>query len=710
MKKVGLLVSTLIGFTLTISAQQNWCGTDNHLHKHFENHPESVQAFIEHNVRAASGQTSGADRSDPIIIPVVVHVIHDNGVGNISFEQIQSGIDMLNDDYNRLNADAADTRNTANAPFAPIADTVGISFALAKIDPDGNCTNGVERRNSPGATYSAGENAKYDVSGGLDAWPRDRYFNIWIVNSIESDGSGGTTLGYAEFPQFDTDGFGIIIRHDSYGTTGTASGDRTLTHEVGHCLGLLHTFQGPFFGGGTGCHTTDCASAGDFICDTPPASASHWDCPAAYNSCTGIPANDYYGMDAYDQWENYMSYAPCQNMFSQDQVAMIQNNLVNIGFLADLVSLANQTATGVLAPEVLCQANFYADKEIICAGNSVSFMDESFFNVTGWNWTFEGAAISSSTDQNPIITYPNAGVFDVTLEVTDGISTVTLTLTDYIRVLPVPGDPLPYTEGFESISSLPDYDRFLVINENEADTWELTSSAFYTGSKSAYISNFGNDDGTADELISGTIDLSGVDPADPLVFSFQYAYKRRTSADDEWLKFYVSKDCGQTWALRKNLHGTSLDTDISASAFVPSSLDDWTEVVVTNITSDYYVADFRYKFEFINDNGNNIYLDHINMYPESMLGINATASSVDLSVYPNPTSNQTTLAIQSTNPSNCTIVLYDALGNEVQVVHDGILGSGTYEFEINTADLASGIYTIRFISDDQVQTIKLIKE
>ena len=708
MKKIGLLVLSLIGFSTIFYGQQNWCGSDALLQKTFQQHPSAVHSFVEHNARIATGQVTGAaDRTDPIIIPVVVHVLHDNGIGNISYEQIQSGIDQLNEDYNRLNADTVNTRNDVNAPFMPVAANIGIEFRLAKIDPNGNCTNGVERRNSP-VTYNAGENAKYYDEGGLDAWDRHRYMNIWIVNTIESDG-GGVTLGYAAFPQFADDGYGLLIRHDSYGTAGTASGDRTLTHEIGHCLGLLHTFQGPFWGTGTGCHTSDCESNGDFCCDTPPAEEAHWSCPSTYNSCTGTPTNDSYGFDAYDQWENYMSYAPCQNMFSEGQKAIVLANLTDISFLADLVSLANQAATGVNDPEILCQAEFYSDGITICAGETINFFDASYFNPTGWTWTFEGGT-GSTTDQNPAVTYNTAGTYDVSLEVTDGITTVSSTIPDYILVLPDPGDIIPYKEGFEELTTVPDNDRFLVQNNNSQSTWEMNSSVAYTGDDCAWIDNFGVNDGSKDALISGTIDLSGVASTDPMIFNFRYAYQRRTSADDEWLRFSISKDCGQTWSVRKALHGSTLSAEINSSAFAPAGPEDWTEVYITNITSDYYVSDFRYKFEFQNDGGNNIYLDHINMYPESMTGLTETGNESHLSVYPNPASGKVTLSLNANDNQHYEIRIYDALGNEVVLVHSGSLTSGEHIFEQDISNLAAGVYVIKVASERHTETIKLIKD
>jgi len=710
MKKIGLLVISLVGFSSVFYAQQNWCGADAYLQKQFAENPGSQQQFIEHTIRAGSGQFGSQDRTDPIIIPVVVHVIHDNGVGNISYDQIQSGIDQLNEDFSRQNPDTIDTRNTVDAPFWPISANIDIQFALAKLDPNGNCTNGVERRNSPAGTYNATDDSKHYATGGLDGWDYSMYLNVWVVNTIESDGTGGITLGYAAFPQFANDDYGLLIRHDSYGTMGTGSGDRTLTHEIGHCLGLLHTFQGPFFGTGTGCHTTDCASNGDFCCDTPPATEAHWSCPPSHNSCTSTPTNDFFGFDAYDQWENYMSYAPCQNMFSEGQKAIIIGNLNGIAFLTNLVSLANQTATGVALPEVLCQADFYSDVQTICAGNSINFSDGSYFNVTGWTWTFPGGTPSSSNLQNPTVTYAAGGTYDVTLEVTDGISTQTITMTDFILALSDPGDIIPYKEGFETLSSVPDNDRFMVTNDNGLSTWTLNNSVAYSGYDCASIANFGLTDATKDELISGTIDLSSVSTSDPLVFNFRYAYNRKTSTDDDWLRFYVSKDCGETWALRKQFHGSTLSTDISATAFVPTSEDDWTVVNVTNITSDYFVSDFRYKFEFENEGGNNIYLDHINMYPESMTGIFEAENPTGLSVYPNPTANNFMISFVANAESSYEICIYDAIGNKVEVLYLGMLANGLNSLEFSLANLSSGVYVIKVSSEESTETIKLIKE
>ena len=168
----------------------------------------------EHILRAQQNNLVTGDRAAGCIIPVVVH---DGGVSNISVDQIQSALDILTEDYTKMNDDTLSVRNTAEAPYLPIASNMNISFELAKLDPNGDCTNGVERRYSPASGTNANDDVKSYALGGLDAWPRERYMNIWVVTSIEGSGQG-TTLGYAQFPYFGSpDTYGVVIRHDRMG-------------------------------------------------------------------------------------------------------------------------------------------------------------------------------------------------------------------------------------------------------------------------------------------------------------------------------------------------------------------------------------------------------------------------------------------------------------------------------------------------------------
>ena len=206
---------------------------------------------------------------------------------------------FLNEDYRRLNADTADTRSI----FKSVAADVEVEFQLARLDPSGNCTEGITR------TYSTLTNNASNNVKSLISWNNKRYLNIWVVASINIPGGPNNVLGYAyqpvsggNNPTFD----GVVIRHDQVGTIGTAASPtlggenfgRTLTHEVGHYLGLDHTFDGRCFGG-DGCG------------DTPPAADPNYGCPTGINSCSNDAPN------LPDQIENYMDYSDggCQNMY-----------------------------------------------------------------------------------------------------------------------------------------------------------------------------------------------------------------------------------------------------------------------------------------------------------------------------------------------------------------------------------------------------------
>ncbi|MDG1914529.1 MAG: M43 family zinc metalloprotease [Crocinitomix sp.] len=702
----NFIVTSLFIFAVgALNAQvEPWCGTDQYNESIFAANPDLRLQMHEHLSRVTSGAFASEERDGECIIPVVVHIIHDNGEGNIRHEQVLSGIQMLNEDFNRTNADADDTRDTDTAPFLDQASNMGIRFELAKIDPDGECTNGIQRRYAGSRSYNAGNGMKHYSSGGLDAWNRNYYFNIWIVNSINSDGAG-TILGYAEFPYGGgSSNYGVIIRNDYFGSTGTASGDRTLTHEVGHCLGLLHTFQG-------GCHSDACDDNGDYCCDTPPVSEAQWSCSTTQNTCDEVPSGDLYGFDAKDQFENYMSYSPCQNMYSEDQKTIVLGNLAGIGFLENLVDPDHHDLTGVGLPAVLCKAQFMSGPTVICAGSTIQYTDDSYANVTEWNWTFEGGTPSTSTEENPLVTYDVSGEYSVELEVTDGVGTVSIVKEDYVVILSLSGNTLPYSEGFETIGMIPDNITILTVDEDGEDWWEVTDEAAYSGTHCAFLDNRGNDNRTKDEIISATFDLSDVDPDDDIIFSFKYAYVRRNASNDEWLRFYISNNCGETWTLRKNLHGDDLGEEIQNSSYTPESKDEWYNVNVTNINPDYYTAGFRFKIQFENDNGNNIYIDDINMSTSAMVGIGENeVQSLDLTVYPNPANDLLNVTMNLEVQTEVNVTLLNALGQEVGTVFNGELAMGNNNFSYDVSHLPQGVYFIRSVSANGItETTRFVK-
>lgn len=224
-----------------------------------------------------------------VTIPVVVNVIYKTGSQNISDAQIQSQIDVLNEDFRRTNGDADNTWSQA-------IDT-NIEFCLASVDPDGNPTTGIRRKQTNKPSFSANDGMKSSGQG-LAPWDPSSYMNIWVCNL-----SSGL-LGYAQFPGGPASTDGVVIDYAYFGTIGTATAPfdlgRTATHEVGHYLNLRHIW------GDGGC------SVDDFVSDTPASDGPNYGCALGHVSCGSV-----------DMVQNYMDYSDdaCMNLFTEGQSA-----------------------------------------------------------------------------------------------------------------------------------------------------------------------------------------------------------------------------------------------------------------------------------------------------------------------------------------------------------------------------------------------------
>ena len=712
MKNYITLAILLLGSSLSFGQRTGeWCASDQLIEQQFLADPTLQEVFHQEMMKAARHRHDNTGNRATITVPVVVHIIHDNGLGNISDEQVMTALDVLNEDYNRLNPDTSSTRNTLEAPFKPEAGSMDVVFKLARLDPNGECTNGILRVNAPQLTYNAGEDCKYTSNGGSNQWPRDEYFNIWIVNSIDNGGAQGITLGYAYLPYGGAggDGYGILMRHDSFGTIETASSSdgRTLTHEMGHALGLNHIFNAGWGGGNsTGCHTNDCSANGDYACDTPPQEEANWSCSQTWNSCADVPVGDDYGFDALDQIENYMSYNACQNMFSRDQVDIMQANFVNISFLAGLTDPNNLITTGVNDPDILCKVDFEALNRSVCSGTIVDFSDFSFHSPISWTWNISGVEGTdynyvngtTSTSQEPSVEFISSGSYDIQLEVSDGISTQTELKPAYIAVIPQPS-AIDLIEGFEDYTSLDVTDQWTIYNA-AGNEFEIIDGVSRTGYRCAKLENFGQSSGQSDELISAPVDLSVIDPAtEAITLSFRYSYKKRYESNDEWLKVFITNTCGETWAQRRTIHGDQLSSVAQNSSWTPSSIDHWTTVHMTNIASAYFVENFRYKFEFESDNGNNFYLDDINIYKgdpsDEIVGMDENGNVIEsMSVYPNPTAGNLNVRFAVADGGAASVVVTDLAGKQLER-HEIFAAQGNNLLQLDTEAYASGVYLVQ---------------
>lgn len=284
---------------------------------------EAWLAPLIENAKSNKSQNGGV-----ITIPVVVHVIHSGqalgAAPNITDNQVKSQISVMNNDFRRL----AGTPGFNTDPVG--ADTM-IQFALAKVDPNGNPTNGIDRVNLCEISWSTTDINAFVKP--MTIWDPTKYMNMWSVNFTDSG-----LLGYAQFPSAsglgglsavggyaDTDG--VVANYSTFGSSDYEDGTfmlaapydkgRTMTHEVGHFLGLRH-----IWGDNTSCVVNATDSNKDYCPDTPAANGPNGSCVTA-DSCPAAPGND--------MIENYMDYTPdtCMNIFTvnqKDRITAVMNN------------------------------------------------------------------------------------------------------------------------------------------------------------------------------------------------------------------------------------------------------------------------------------------------------------------------------------------------------------------------------------------------
>ena len=205
------------------------------------------------------------------------------------------------------------------------------------------------------------------------------------------------------------------------------------------------------------------------------------------------------------------------------------------------------------------------------------------------------------------------------------------------------------------------------------------------------INNSQNTVGNIDELESTTITL---DLNLSASISFDYAFAKKNSSNNDRLTVKVSNNCGQTWSTKKSLSGSVLETAPNTSGnFIPTETQ-W-ETATINSTSlvNYLDSDFRMKFIFESGGGNNLYLDNINISGPVTIEENKFLQNIEL--YPNPAQNEVNLNfVKQNNDDNFSIKVFDVVGKEIESIHNGLLTSGEHHFLINTQNYQTGVYFI----------------
>lgn len=348
---------------LDVNAQELKCGTTVANEFIYRNNPNARKENEDFNLYSKKFAKDYAKKGTAKVaavtytIPVVFHIYGDVQSGKtVTYDKIVNHLKQLNDDFNGLNADYA----TVETFFQARRATLNIQFKLAKIDPNGNCTTGVVFHS---AKNGYGNGGGYDDQIAADAWDNTKYMNVYIQNDLYNDGTLNNS-GVAWYPASDMTASNTarVVFNGAYLYDNSSNKEfsATLTHEFGHFLNLVHTFDG-------GCTGTD------YVDDTPIEDGLHKLSCTAGTNCSGDKVN----------FENYMGYngaAGCYKMFTQGQVTRMMAALQHPSRIT-LWQPANLIATGVnsTAASVTSIASFF--KEAIV--NNGSFDGTSVIKISG---------------------------------------------------------------------------------------------------------------------------------------------------------------------------------------------------------------------------------------------------------------------------------------------------------------------------------------
>ena len=685
------LVFCSLLFGLSLSAQApELCGTDKLLHDFFLNDPNAAQKFQQTRNEILDYLNTNAARSDRnviVTIPVVFHVIHSGqaiGTGlNITAAQIQSQIAVLNECYRLRNSDTTAIPSWFQGRQADIM----IEFCLAQFDTAGNPSTGITRHNISNTT-----NFDTDVKPSTQ-WNPHQYLNIWTTNL------GNTLLGYATPPGlFPWNQDGVVLDYRHVGKTpdnpypSTQDLGRTGVHEVGHWLGLFHTFQDSC----AGMNPQTCNLQGDFICDTPPEKEATFGQPnLLQNTCHETP------VDENDMWMNYMDYANDDQMhlFTQDQRDVIRatlatsrlsiqssmgctNGLNVFSFSGHVIDAA--TSAPVANAKVLFDGQEDFETTTDNNGNfTVSNLLDGFYDVYAGKWgymTNQFAVHSAFSSGSASITIPieNHHYYDDFLFDYSWTKSATSSGGFWVRDIPVG-----------------------TFYQGEAANPELDANDDY-GLK-CFMTGNGGGSGTTDDIDNGTVtlisplfDLTGF--TDPYLRYERWFYDGSQSSNtpDDNITFKIN-----------NGSGTVMIENTDASL---APTNKWTQKIFR--LSDY--TTFSNNMRLIIDasdatssNPNIVEagLDKFEIKEGVFSSINDPENeTLQVRVYPNPSNGLVTVKYAAATEENVSLKVVNMLGEEV--VSKEIPTTAYGRISLDLGGYSNGIYFITLKTQHSEKTLK----
>jgi hypothetical protein len=611
--------------------------------------------------QTASRTNSKTAASSIITIPVVVHVIHSGqAIGtapNITDAQVQSQITVLNQDFRRMLGTPGYNTNLVGAD-------IQIEFVLAKVDPNGNPTNGIDRVNMCKASWS--ETDINETVKPSTIWDPTQYMNMWSLKF-----SDNTLLGYAQFPNSsglngldslggsaNTDG--VVSSYDVFGSSALGSGfllatpydkGRTMTHEVGHFLGLLH-----IWGDGNGDEKTnkpDC-SATDYCADTPQAGWEHYDCITTYDTCPASAGND--------MTENYMDYTndACMNIFTQNQKDRITVIMNNSARRLSLKTSTKGTAIPLFAndAEIKIETDYCSvsvsdcaslpaptNKKVILTNRGTSTLTAVTLNYSINGETNQTQTWTGSLAQNEfaVVTLLNSasnGVLNVSIVTTNGT-------TD------------------QRASNNTDTETYSPVNYNFTN-YVFTLQQDFWGDETTWDLKDG----------SGIVKYSG----GPYTGKHTEILPLPALITENWT--LASNQCYTFTINDSQSDGICCD---GGNGYYNIKSSDGTATVITGTS-------FGQK--------------DIIFFTTNTLGTNEFETSSSIYLYPNPTKETLNIQIPSNFGLPNSFSISNVLGQKIsqkEVVK-------TTDLTVNTSTLSNGVYLITILKNDHARTLRFIKE
>ncbi len=392
---------------------------------------------------------------------------------------------------------------------------------------------------------------------------------------------------------------------------------------------------------------------------------------------------------------------------SMEDWALFNNNLPLRTFSTKLVpyywgnKLRNATNRSVYEVDLFENstpiAQISVDKtKLNCFDNTIHFVDHSILNgqTASWEWSFPGGSPAASTEQNPVVTYANTGVFEVSLTVTDEFGTSSQTYTDFI-IFEDHLESGDFSEDFEA--GLNDY--WILKNENNSFNWtaiDVNTGPDCNPGKSMYVDHFNiNVPGHEAELISPNIDLTNMSEA---LLHYDYAYARWGSGYEDGLRVDISTDCGQTWTELYYAFGSDLTTvENQGEWWQPADCSDWEVDNILDLSN--FVGEIvNIRFVAINGWGNNFFLDNVNI-TGTAVGLEVIDNQMRLEVFPNPSDGTFTV---EHNFENATLYVVNMEGKLIEK-----LPVSTGKTNLNL-DLPAGIYQVQLVNEKGMLNEKLI--